>query len=436
MSGRAPVHAALSQLETSPPPRWRLTGPSVRPNLHGLIRYPAMMVPRMQGDIIDAVVGNIGRPCKVLDPFVGSGTVMTEALTRDLDFVGVDINPLAALVCEAKAAVDGGIDVEEAAAIVLSSLRSDVEDTIEVDFPNRSKWFSDESALSFSRIRRAILKVADVGARKLMWTVLAETVRLCSNSRTSTYKLHIRPPEERVDARKVIETFEAGIKQALVRVADYRATVAPRLRKPSVKILCADVRRAPLCWDTPEHQILVTSPPYGDNQTTIPYGQFSYLALQWIPRADLPCIEGFDLVNNSNSIDAASLGGRLKGAREKEETLRGLSPHFDRFVKQAEVDGKSVATRKVSGFVADFAEAVRHIRNSTPVNAHWIITTGNRTAAGLTVPFDMICKDILLGLGGKSVVALRRDLPNKRMPNRNSQGAMITTETTNVIEFS
>lgn len=267
----------LLALGTEPPKAWRATGTHARPNLHGLLRYPAMMVPCMQGDIIDVILDHQPGPCRVLDPFVGSGTVMTEALVRDLNFTGVDINPLAALVCEAKAAIDAGVDVEGAAQTVLSALRRDVCEAIEVEFPGRTKWFDDESAVKFSILRRAIVQVEDKDARKVMWTVFAETVRLCSNSRTSTYKLHIRAPGDRVAADSVLQTFETNLRQSLVRVREYRALIDTRGEKrPSVRIICDDARKAALDWPATDHQLLVTSPPYGDNQTTIPYGQFSY----------------------------------------------------------------------------------------------------------------------------------------------------------------
>jgi hypothetical protein len=79
----------LLVLENSPPSAWRETGVRTRPNLHGLLRYPAMMVPCMQGDIIDVILAHRPGHCRVLDPFVGSGTVMTEALVRGLNFTGV-----------------------------------------------------------------------------------------------------------------------------------------------------------------------------------------------------------------------------------------------------------------------------------------------------------------------------------------------------------
>lgn len=427
----------LLALESAPPTSWSETGTNSRPNLHGLLRYPAMMVPRMQGDIIDAILASTKGGCRVLDPFVGSGTVMTEALVRDLDFTGIDINPLAALVCEAKAAVDAGADVEGAAQILLEALRLDVSETIDADFPGRTKWFDDASAVKFSALRRSIICVAEAGARKVMWTVFAETVRQCSNSRTSTYKLHIRKPDDRISADKVTETFEANLRQALIRVREYRALLGERTSsRPSVKILCEDARKAKLDWSATEHQVLVTSPPYGDNQTTIPYGQFSYLAMRWMPEGDLPGSVAAQLMSNTNSLDSMSLGGTVRGAEEKEETVRALSPHFDAFVREADKTGQRRAVRKVSSFIGDFSDALRHLRASSTPTAHWVLTTGNRTAAGLTVPFDAICNDLVTGLGGKPIATLRRQLPNKRMPSRNSQGVMITAETTTVVEFA
>ncbi len=424
-------------LEHSPPSAWRETGVQTRPNLHGLLRYPAMMVPRMQGDIIDVILAHRPSYCRVLDPFVGSGTVMTEALVRDLDFTGVDINPLAALVCEAKAAIDAGADVEGAAQIVLAALRQDVCETIDVEFPGRTKWFDHASAVMFSVLRRAIMQVGAIGERRVMWTVFAETVRLCSNSRTSTYKLHIRKSNDRVAAERVVETFEAHLRQALVRVREYRDLLGERSGgRPSVQIICGDARNAKLEWANSDHQILVTSPPYGDNQTTIPYGQFSYLAMHWIPQSDLPSAASTELMANTHSLDTASLGGTVRGAEGREAALRGASRNFDAFVREAERTDRRRAIRKVTSFIRDFDEALTHLRSGSTGTAHWVLTTGNRTAAGLTVPFDAICKDLVTTLGGKPIASLRRELPNKRMPSRNSQGAMITAETTTVFEFS
>ena len=432
------VRLRLAELERDPPPSWIRTGPDARPNLHALLRYPAMMVPRMQGDILDAIIPGVGADRHVLDPFVGSGTVMTESTVRSLDFVGVDINPLAVMVCEAKAAIDAGTDVDGATETVVAALRSDVCETIDAEFPNRSKWFTDETAVCLSRIRRAICEVADQAARKVMWTVFAETIRTSSNSRTSTYKLHIRPEGDRVDAVATADNFAAALRQTLARVREYRASpaVSERTITPAVRLACGDSRHMRMGGQTQGHQIMVTSPPYGDNQTTIPYGQFSYLALRLIPTKDLPVGYTHSMVETTHSLDNASLGGNLKVADLKVEALRGAAPPVPRCAAAVPAADKTRAARKMTAFLSDFLDALSHIRAGHPGVAHWAVTTGNRTAAGMVVPFDRICRDFVTSLGGVPVAVLQRRLPAKRMPSRNSMGTMITVESTLVAEFA
>lgn len=426
----------LEQLASAAPSSWMETGVAARPNLHGLLRYPAMMVPRMQADILDCILSQCGAKCDVLDPFVGSGTTLTESTVRGLNFTGVDINPLAALVCDAKAAIDLGADVDRAAQTVLTYIRADVSESIDVDFPNREKWFSDESAMVLSRIRRGIQNVSSAGARKVLWTVFAETIRLSSNSRTSTYKLHVRRPEDYVEASRVAEIFENNLRKTLARVSEYRQLIAAAKRRPDVAIICGDVRKVRLPRVLTRHRIMVTSPPYGDNVTTIPYGQFSYLALRWIPKRDLPGGTSQDLVENTHSLDSASLGGTSAEFEFKESTMRFVSPAFDAYVQSARQTEASNGIRKVSCFMYDFFEALSKVRDSAKSTSHWVITTGNRTAAGARVPFDAICSDVVHFLGGRPIAALNRKLPSKRMPAKNSQGEMITSESTLVAEFA
>ncbi len=81
---------------------WSFKGRAKRQYCHALIQYPAMMVPAMQGELIDAVLEIDSNVTSIIDPFVGSGTTLGEAMRRGLDFVGMDINPLSILACEVK----------------------------------------------------------------------------------------------------------------------------------------------------------------------------------------------------------------------------------------------------------------------------------------------------------------------------------------------
>ena len=76
---------------------WDFRKNDQRKHVHSMIKYPAVMVPNMQGEIFDLVLKNDPDIHNVLDPFMGSGTILVEGLVRGLDVIGVDINPLSYL---------------------------------------------------------------------------------------------------------------------------------------------------------------------------------------------------------------------------------------------------------------------------------------------------------------------------------------------------
>src|SRR5699024_1650207 len=67
--------------------------------------------------------------------------------------------------------------------------------------------------------------------------------------------------------------------------------------------------------------LVVTSPPYGDSKTTVAYGQFSRLSLQWL---DIEINES----TNLNQLDNIMLGGKVDkkiNLKEKLNTLKSKS---------------------------------------------------------------------------------------------------------------
>lgn len=423
----------LKKLSLEQPDSWRKMGVKSRPNIHSLLRYPAMMMPSMQSNILDCILNYVPENSYIFDPFVGSGTVLTEATLRCLDFVGVDINPLAILVCQVKAIIDQKIEFKDIAEQVVENFKNDTSELIDVDFPRREKWFLDSSAIILSKLRRAIQTINSLEARKILWVIFAETIRQTSNSRTSTYKLHIRKIEKYIPADQIVKIFEEHLKNVVNQIGEYHQNKIEFRESSNINLILSDIRTAELTYQN-RHQILVTSPPYGDNQTTIPYGQFSYLSLKWIPLEDLP--EGTSQFSflNSNSIDKDSLGGVLKDITLKEEFLVDLSPTYRELIDYVKKHEKIDRYRKVTSFMYDFYQALIHIK-STSKTAHWIFTTGNRTVANITVPFDEILEDMVKALGGQIVTSITRKLPGKRMPARNNFSKTINNEVTLIAEF-
>ncbi len=63
---------------------WSFRDKAVREHTHVYFQYPAMMVPRMQGHLIQAVKEVEPNIRSIFDPFVGSGTTMTEAMLQGI----------------------------------------------------------------------------------------------------------------------------------------------------------------------------------------------------------------------------------------------------------------------------------------------------------------------------------------------------------------
>ena len=79
------------------PEYWDFKGKDKKEHVHSMLKYPAVMVPNMQGEIFDILLNNDSSIVNVLDPFMGSGTILVEGLLRGLDVCGIDINPLSYL---------------------------------------------------------------------------------------------------------------------------------------------------------------------------------------------------------------------------------------------------------------------------------------------------------------------------------------------------
>jgi hypothetical protein len=165
---------------------------------------------------------------------------------------------------------------------------------VEVTFPGVAKWFRPDVARQLSRIVRAIRRGPELWSRRFFWVAPAETVRLSSNSRTSTVKLHIRPkaeiasrPSDAVNLfERIVETNVEQMRQKHQRLVQADA-VSRGIYRGQVDIVLGDSGAEDARPADQRFDVLITSPPYGDNVMTVTYGQHAYLPLQWIDRQDI-----------------------------------------------------------------------------------------------------------------------------------------------------
>lgn len=411
---------------------WSFKGRSDRQHCHALIQYPAMMVPQMQGELIDVIRSEDRNIKTVFDPFVGSGTTLGESMMRGLDFVGHDINPLAILACEVKSGPLFTKKLEEKVTNLLFHIENNTNNTVAVNFPGIDKWFTPNVQLELSAIYLAIKSEPSKWARKIFWLALSNTVRATCNSRSSTYKLHIKSEEQIDKVGSPKEIFKKNILKSIENIKIQKKLLSEKgylsrsksVSKIKIRNVDAKLRKPSKI----KYDLLISSPPYGDNATTVTYGQFSYLPLQWIDISDINESIQPKLLALQNSIDNSSLGGSLKEINEKYSALENKSPSLNKCVAEINLVNPE-NTRKLISFTYDLNLALINSVQELRKDAYMIWTLGNRRISNIEVPLDLIMRELLESLDCKFVYQLERDIPNKRMPNRNKIATTMGKET-------
>jgi DNA modification methylase len=373
---------------------------------HCIHTYPAMMIPQIARRLIYLY----GKNAKtLLDPFMGSGTSLVEAsLTNNIkEAYGFDLNPLAYLISKVKTTkIDSDILEKELPKILNSKEHNGIP-----NFKNIEFWFKSKVIESLATIKTSIKKIKDGDVKDFFLACFSETVRDVSNTRNSEFKLY-RMEKEKLEKYNpdVFKVFEKIARANIKGMQEYYKVRTTTKTEPQLFSSMNDLPLKPESID-----LIVTSPPYGDSKTTVAYGQFSRLALQWLDYEDI------------NDLDNKLLGGKAS----KEIEVKIDSPKLKEIVKKiAGIDSKRA--REVLSFYEDFDKCVIQLNRVMAKNGYVCFVVGNRTVKGINIPTDKIMAEMFKARGNYNYITTHlRAIPNKRMPSLNSPsnkaGEKVTT---------
>jgi tRNA G10 N-methylase Trm11 len=253
--------------------------------------YPAKAVPDMVHDILK-IISHDNSVINVLDPFVGSGTVGLESKFMGFNFYGSDLNPLSILLSRTKTlTVNNTEDVKRD----LKSFLNDLNDHIKlkkyeiVTFDNINYWFLDKQINDLSFIKseiRDFIKNSDYRCREtyslILLTAFSMTIRSVSLTRNGEFKLYRLAPSKIKELEThpidTIEVYKSNVNQLLDTLKKINAACV----NPSTTNIYLKNAKNLDYLDANTISLILTSPPYGDSKSTVAYGQFSKLSLQWI----------------------------------------------------------------------------------------------------------------------------------------------------------
>ena len=384
-----------------------------------------MMVSEMQGALLTAVTGErASRNPTVLDPFLGAGTALAETMRLGVPFVGYDINPLAVLISRVRAEAPVHLDVHLALTRVIAAAKSDRRGVTERG-PWVTKWFRPDVARALSRVSRAVRAEEDPRVRRALWVAVAEVVRTSGNMRVGRPKLQTRPVAELGRTIDVLDRLRAATERVTRERDRHTHDLHPETigrdgqYLPGSVIRRSDIREARWPEDMPAAEIVLTSPPYGDNHTTMPYGQQSFLPLKWIDINDVDPNLDTRLTAASKALDTASLGGSRRFAPDRVAEAVARSATLSQTLEP--LAGRIEPWQRVASFFADLNAAWDRILSLCASDAHLIITIGDRTVAGRPVPTGRILVELLESRGARLQATLERPITkNRRLAPRNA----------------
>jgi hypothetical protein len=411
---------------------------------HGFHTYPAMMIPQIARRLIETY----GKDASVLfDPFVGSGTSTLEAKLHPSfkKAYGIDINPLARLVAKVKATPIKQESLEEISESLIKKcqtekllLEKSKKKIVTPTFGNIDFWFKPEIIIDLTIIKTNIesIKVKNNKTQQdlidFCKVAFSEVVRLTSNTRNSEFKLYRMSEKSLLKHNpNTIEEFSKKLRSNVKKFAKFNQDV----EKCKIIILDEDSRQK---TSIPSHcvDIIVSSPPYGDSHTTVAYGQFSRLSLEFlgyeeksVRKIDKISLGGIPSKTIKHELKSEALSNTIAAIRAKDAKCVQDAISLFKDLESKALSRKIAAIRakdvkrvqEVLSFYEDFNYCVKEIDRVMKVGGFICFVVGNRTVKKVKIPTDEIIVDLFKAQNKYDhIQTIIRNIPNKRMPSKNS----------------
>ena len=446
----------IEDLMKLPKDFWDFKDSDTKELTHSIHNYPAVMVYPISRNIINTVK-KYQTINSLLDPFMGSGTVLLEGMLGGISHIyGNDLNPLAHKIARAKTKILDG-DLQKEREKFVAALEKDLEEYktileqvttyvenqgyditakvnkkedwganapqilrgflnkyhVDLKIPeitNLGFWFVPRCVLELQLLRMQIDKIQDEDIREYFMLAFSETTRRVSNRRNGEFKMYRMKPEKvKIYKPDVIKEYLKILDANIEKMLQLKLRMRNEVRT-AVNLSFDDARKL---QSIPDEciDLVITSPPYGDSRTTVAYGQFSRVSLQWCDYDKLTYKEIID-------IDKRLMGGTgFKKGFDNDIDSNTLRNALNRILED---DKNLERAGDVYSFYKDLQENLQVVTQKCKDNAYQFWVVGNRTVKGVQLLTNEILVEMGSHMGLKHVITLRRNISNKVMPSLNS----------------
>lgn len=443
----------IEQINKLPNDYWDFKGENTKEYTHGIHTYPAMMVSPISRNIIN-IVKDIQPVNSLFDPFAGSGTVLVEGMLNNIKKIaGNDINPLALLLCKSKTTpldinelntefenlVDKlndkiiyyedslnmideyisnnmSLDISEkkgwgdnAPYFLNDFCKKNNIDVIIPEFKNIGYWFKPKVIIELAIIKYEIDKIENSKIRDYIFVAFSETIRLVSNRRNGEFKMYRMTKQKVLDFNPdVFSVFFEILKRNILKMDEFCKKLKDINSDSNAKIVNNNSCELNDIEDD-SYDLIITSPPYGDSRTTVAYGEFSRLTLQWLNMYEMTDKEIMQ-------VDKSLMGGaKYRNGFEYDLDSSTLRNSLEK-IKDADIERAG----DVYSFYKDLDKSLYSVSKKTKSGGYQFWVVGNRTVKNELLKTDIIINELSSQYGLVPVYTINRNIPNKVMPSKNS----------------
>ena len=366
---------------------------------HGLHIYPAKIVPQIARELI----AKLSTPLSVvLDPFCGSGTVLVESLMSNRNAVGVDINTLALLVARVKTTpISPEIIFENLNLLVdnvkkLSKENLPTQQKLSIEkIPNIYHWFKPYVAEDLGFLRTAIQEITDQTIQNFFYVCFSSTMYHVSNIRKADNPYFIRilhQEEMKKHKPQVLDQFIKTVKQSSKALKSIQGA---KKHATWIKIFNASTKDLTSLIGNETVDLIVTSPPYGEEKNTMDYARFSKLSMYWL---------GLD-GKQVKEMKMNALGSTLRHWEQCELASKTLGERLEEISKKSQQRADEVYS-----FFCDYLICLRQMFEVTKHGGNCCIVIGDRTASGVSIPNGKITSELCEDVGFTTIENVQRKM--------------------------
>ncbi len=382
---------------------------------HGFYTYPAKFIPQLSARIIKEYSE---KDDIVIDPFMGSGTTIVEAIVNNRIGIGIDINEIAVLLAKVKTTPINYSLLVNKFSNLMFELNHKLDNNFENELENAKKqlslnervdyWFKPHIKNKLMIILNSILNIENKDIKNFFLINFAQILKSCSIWLQKSVKPTRDFNKKEIDP---LYKFEWQAKKMIKKFRDFDNLLDDNIKNNISNyrtIKNNDARDLP-CEDS-KATLIITSPPY---VTSYEYADLHQLSSLW-----------FGYLNKLSDFRKKFIGSSAR----KREKINLLSKNADDIIAKLGNNKKSV---EVESYFADMLENFIEMKRVLKIGGKAAIVIGNTRLNGVKILNAEVFKEQFENIGFKTNKIIHREIPSKMLPSTRDPKTGKFTKATN-----